>query len=122
MSMTALGTPITSGVTSALQDSGLTSAHRAAIARIQDLALDVSLRTDHHVVAMYFGNVHEFNVAVFSDARREDGTYHTIYREFAYLPPQPRLVTSEPDDALMRLGRIAVHLQGLLAQAGGPDA
>lgn len=113
MSMTHLGTPITPGVTSALQDAGLTSAHRAAIARIQDLALDVSLQTDHHVVAMYYGNTHEFNVAVFSDARREDGTYHTIYREFVYLPPRARQADG---DALNRLGLIAVHLQELLAR------
>lgn len=119
MSMAPLGTPITSGVTSNLQNAGLTSAHRAAIARIQDLALDVSLQTDHHVVAMYYGNTHEFNVAVFSDARRENGTYHTIYREFVYLPPRARLADG---DALQRLGLIVVHLQGLLAKAGGPDA
>lgn len=95
----------------------LTSAHRCALVRIQELAIEVSLHAEHFVTYTYHGHTHEISVSITPYAHAEAGNYRAKWAEHLYLPPAPN---AEPD-SLKRLGAIIVRLESLPLQppAGG---
>lgn len=93
----------------------MSSAHRAALAQIQDLAATVSLETSFAVSVAYSGNCHEIDVSLRRYALLELGNYGTDWHRHVYLPPNP----NADDDCLQQLGEIVEHLESLLPSAGG---
>ncbi|SDF69116.1 hypothetical protein SAMN05216571_101232 [Onishia taeanensis] len=94
----------------------LTSAHRCLIARIQDLCIDVSQRTEFYAMSMYSGHVHTVSISLYSRESVERGDYTSTWRSGEiYLPPSKN---AQPD-SLRQLTAAAEHLEGLLPPAGG---
>ncbi len=101
----------------------LTSAHRALIARIQDLCIDISLHHPELVAeCQYTGHTHELTVALIPRAHLAvadggDGSYRSCWNRHVYLPgAKPR---SSDEDTLDSLALVINHLEGLQHAPGG---
>ena len=93
----------------------LTSAHRCAIARIQELAIDVSQRTDQYIFVEYAGHIHTLAVRMVPCANVDANDCRAEWSRSVRLPPNYYC----DDRSLRMLGEIIVHLESLLPNAGG---
>lgn len=107
------------------EHQGLTSGHRLLIATIQDLCLDISLRSQTHAAFYnYDGNVHSLSVSVIpralmSVAQGGDESFFEEWREYIYLPGGGNYLHRRRKATMQQLGTLVEKLEGYLPRPGG---